>query len=175
MKIANILVIIPILFACAVCGEVVSGGTQGEVGIDMEKGAGLYVSFGNTCNRTNVIFCISNATDAVCRVVESSFPEADFNLRIKRLDGTDVSLREGAQAERIRRSEILRRLAVDIKPHSEYKREGNFISFYDLIPGSEYLLECSCRIYWTDDKEGRMRSQDLMFCRKFNSETFCVQ
>lgn len=107
----------------------------------------LDVSFTNDCAGATVVFCLSNLTDKVLSVVESSFPEEDFRLRVMGTDGANVRLRAGADAEGLRRSEILRRLMVDVGPRSAYTREGDFISFYDLKSGEDYVAEGSCKVY----------------------------
>ena len=44
----------------------------------------------------------------------------------------------------------LRRLLVDLKPHSNYRKIGDLISSYDLILSNDYVVEGSCKIYRRD-------------------------
>ena len=147
-----------VFFACALitCALTLQGGVlNGDADKDNHvDGVGVELSldvvFTNGLRGAFVIFSLSNATDEVRCVVESSFVENDFNFCVKRSDGVKVPVREDALTELIRRSEILRRLLVDLKPHSNYRKIGDLISSYDLILSNDYVVEGSCKIYRRD-------------------------
>lgn len=110
----------------------------------------LEVTFSNDCTKALVVFSLTNATDKICRIVETSFPEKDFGLVIVGTDNSPVPLRKDALLEEARRSVILRRLAVDVMPRSEYRRQGDFLSFYDLKPNSWYVAHGTCTVFQKD-------------------------
>ena len=130
-----------VFFACALitCTLTLQGGDlNGDADKDNHvDGVGVELSldvvFTNGLRGAFVIFSLSNTTDKVRCVVESSFVENDFNFCVKSSDGVKVPVRDDALTELIRRSEILRRLLVDLKPHSNYRKIGDLISSYDLI------------------------------------------
>ena len=158
-----------VFFACALitCTLTLQGGDlNGDADKDNHvDGVGVELSldvvFTNGLRGAFVIFSLSNTTDKVRCVVESSFVENDFkafkalfeydfNFCVKRSDGVKVPVRDDALTELIRRSEILRRLLVDLKPHSNYRKIGDLISSYDLILSNDYVVEGSCKIYRRD-------------------------
>ena len=107
----------------------------------------LEVTFSNDCTKALVVFSLTNATDKICRIVETSFPEKDFDLAIASADNSPVPLRKDALIEEVRRSETLRRVAVDVMPHSEYRRHGDFLSFYELKQNSWYVARGTCTVF----------------------------
>lgn len=110
----------------------------------------LEVTFSNDCTKALVVFSLTNATDKICRIVETSFPEKDFDLAIASADNSPVPLRKDALIEEVRRSETLRRVAVDVMPHSEYRRQGDFLSFYELKQGCWYVARGTCKVFQKD-------------------------
>ena len=110
----------------------------------------LEVTFSNDCTKALVVFSLTNATDKICRIVETSFPEKDFDLAIASADNSPVPLRKDALIEEVRRSETLRRVAVDVMPHSEYRRHGDFLSFYELKQNSWYVARGTCTVFQKD-------------------------
>ena len=110
----------------------------------------LEVTFSNDCTKALVVFSLTNATDKICRIVETSFPEKDFDLAIASADNSPVPLRKDALIEEVRRSETLRCVAVDVMPHSEYRRHGDFLSFYELKQNSWYVARGTCTVFQKD-------------------------
>ena len=128
----------------------------------------LEVTFSNDCTKALVVFSLTNATDKICRIVETSFPEKDFDLAIASADNSPVPLRKDALLEEVRRSEIVRRVAVEVAPRSEYRRQGDFLSFYDLKQNSWYTARAACKIL-QHDSTGKTMPRVVVGLKKFKT------
>ena len=131
-------------------------------------GLSLDVTFSNDCTKAFVVFALTNATDKVCRIVETAFPEKDFGLVIVSADSSPVPLRKDALLEEVRRSEIVRRVAVEVAPRSEYRRQGDFLSFYDLKQNSWYTARAACKIL-QHDSTGKTMPRVVVGLKKFKT------
>ena len=109
-------------------------------GVDLE----LSVVFSNTCSQAHVVFCLTNGTDRSLRIIGTSFPERDFNFDVKTCDGVSVGLRADALFEEVSRTEIMRRVLIDVLPNSARQWRGDFISVYNLSPNRWYIAQGSC-------------------------------